>query len=77
MSIERTGSYNRALYNDTCRGLKVVFVKANRMEASDSSPLRFNAATTMTSPNGNVSVSGGRVNVSDVTALINIILGIS
>ncbi|MBQ4138996.1 MAG: hypothetical protein II592_05585, partial [Muribaculaceae bacterium] len=45
--------------NESCDGLKVVFERANRMEAKDSSPLRFNAATTLTSPNGNLTVSGG------------------
>ncbi len=57
--IERSGSYNRAILNESCDGLKVVFERANRMEAKDSSPLRFNAATTLTSPNGNLTVSGG------------------
>ena len=59
VSIERSGSYNRAILNESCAGLTVVFEGGNRMEAEDSSPLRFNAATTLTSPNGNLTVSGG------------------
>ncbi len=59
VSIERSGSYNRAILNESCAGLTVVFEGGNRMEAEDSSPLRFNAATTITSPNGYVTVSGG------------------
>ncbi|MBO7609937.1 MAG: hypothetical protein J6S96_07030 [Muribaculaceae bacterium] len=72
--IERTGSDNRAIKNDTCSGLKIVFVHANRLEAKDSSPVRLNANTTITSPNGYVSVIGENedaITVNKATLTIN------
>ena len=50
--IERTGSYNRAILNDGCDGLTVIFKSQCYLKAADSSPLRFNANTTLKSKNG-------------------------
>ena len=66
VSIERKGSDNRAIFNKSCEGLTIVFVKSNKMEAADSSPLRFNVNTTITSPSGHVSVYGGSENALTV-----------
>ena len=52
IKIERTGSYNRAILNESCDGLTVIFKSQCYLKAADSSPLRFNANTTLKSKNG-------------------------
>ena len=52
IKIERTGSYNRAILNESCDGLTVIFKSSCYLKAADSSPLRFNANTTLKSKNG-------------------------
>ena len=47
VSIHRTGSYNRALYNMECTGLKIIFETPCDLEATDSSPVRLNKNTTI------------------------------
>ena len=47
VSIHRTGSYNRALYNTECTGLKIIFETPCDLEATDSSPVRLNKNTTI------------------------------
>ena len=45
--ISRTGSYNRAIYNTACTGLKIIIETACKFEAEDSSPVRLNKNTTI------------------------------
>ena len=59
VKIKRTGSYNRAILNESCTNLIIVFEGHNWLEASDSSPVRLNANTTIKSPNGYVFIYGG------------------
>lgn len=47
--IRRTGSNNRAIYNKSCDGLKIVLEGVNSFSASDASPLRFVKNTTIIS----------------------------
>ena len=47
--IERTGSNNRAILNESCDGLTIHFVGRSLLKAADSSPVRLNANTTITS----------------------------
>ena len=49
IKIERTGSYNRAILNESCDGLTVIFKSACSLDAEDSSPVRLNANTTLKS----------------------------
>ena len=49
VKIERKGSGNRAILNDGVAGLKVVLRGQNYLKAENSSPVRFNANTTLTS----------------------------
>ena len=49
IKIVRTGSYNRAILNESCDGLTVIFKSACSLEAEDSSPVRLNANTTLKS----------------------------
>lgn len=48
VSISRTGSYNRAILNESCEGLTIVFDGTCRLSARDASPVRLNASTTIT-----------------------------
>lgn len=60
VTIERTGSYNRALLNEGCNGLTVKFVGTNKLIAEDAAPLRFEINTTITcEAGGRVIVKGG------------------
>ena len=60
--IERTGSDNRCIFNDTCSNLKVVFQNYNSyLSSTTCAPLRINANTTFTCE-GTISVS---INGSD------------
>ena len=52
IQIERSGSGNRAILNESCDGLTINFEIANRLEAVDASPVRLNANTTITSTEG-------------------------
>ena len=47
VKIDRTGSNNRAILNESCDGLTIVFEDACWLKAADASPLRFNANTTI------------------------------
>ncbi|MBP5257524.1 MAG: hypothetical protein J6Z41_02125 [Prevotella sp.] len=47
VKIERDGNYNRCILNESCDGLTVVFDGRCYFKAEDSSPLRFNANTTL------------------------------
>ena len=49
VKIERTGSGNRAILNESCSGLTIVFIGSNMLKAEDASPVRLNANTTITS----------------------------
>jgi hypothetical protein len=46
--IERSGSGNRAILNESCDGLTIRFVSPCAMNSPNASPLRFNANTTIT-----------------------------
>ena len=46
--IERSGSGNRAILNESCNGLTIRFVSPCAMNSPNASPLRFNANTTIT-----------------------------
>ena len=59
VKIKRTGSYNRAIYNESCTNLIIVFEDYNYLEAINSSPVRLDANTTIKSPNGHVTIMGG------------------
>ncbi len=59
VKITRTGSYNRAIYNESCTNLIIVFEDYNYLEAINSSPVRLDANTTIKSPNGHVTIMGG------------------
>ena len=50
--IKRTGSDNRAILNESCNGLTIVFEEKNELWAINSSPVRLNANTTITSSSG-------------------------
>ena len=50
--IRRTGSNNRAILNESCDGLTIVFEESNNLSAKDASPVRLNANTTITSASG-------------------------
>ena len=50
--IWRTGSNNRAILNESCDGLTIVFEERNALWAKDASPVRLNANTTITSASG-------------------------
>lgn len=47
VKIERTGSGNRAILNESCDGLTVVLKGVNWLQAEDASPVRLNANTTI------------------------------
>ena len=47
--IERTGSYNRAILNESCDGLLIVIKSHCILYADDSSPVRLNKNTTIRS----------------------------
>ena len=47
VKIKRTGSYNRAILNESCTNLIIAFEGQNLLEAFDSSPVRLNANTTI------------------------------
>ena len=46
--IERSGSGNRAILNESCNGLTIRFISPCAMNSPNASPLRFNANTTIT-----------------------------
>ena len=48
ISIVRSGSGNRAILNESCDGLTVHLTSYCELKATNSSPLRFNANTTLT-----------------------------
>lgn len=50
--IKRKGSDNRAILNESCNGLTIVFEEKNELWAINSSPVRLNANTTITSSSG-------------------------
>ena len=52
ISIERKGSGNRAILNESCDGLTIVFEGAFNLSSQDASPIRLNANTTITCTKG-------------------------
>lgn len=59
ISIVRSGSGNRAILNESCDGLTIRFVNPCQLSATNASPLRLNANTTITSiPMDITNVSG-------------------
>ena len=59
ISIVRSGSGNRAILNESCDGLTIRFVNPCQLTATNASPLRLNANTTITSiPMDVTNVSG-------------------
>ena len=70
--IHRSGSDNRAIYNKGIVGLTIVCVGDNNLAAEDSSPVRVDKPTTITSPNGFCYIKGydeDAVSVYDGTTL--------
>ena len=53
VKIDRTGKDNRAILNDGISDLTVILKGRNYLKAADSSPLRFNAKTTLKSEMAN------------------------
>ena len=49
ISISRSGSYNRAILNESCDGLTIVIKHCCTLYAADSSPVRLNKNTTIKS----------------------------
>ena len=49
VKIERTGSGNRAILNESCGGLTIVLKGSNWLQANDASPVRLEATTTIVS----------------------------
>lgn len=47
VQIQRTGSGNRAILNESCDGLTIVFENMNFITGEDASPIRLNANTTI------------------------------
>jgi len=72
--IERTGSGNRAVLNEDVDGLKIVFIGKNLLKAEDSSPVRLNNNTTITTQDSNqTEIIGGSedaITVGDGKTLI-------
>ena len=52
IQIERSGSGNRAILNESCDGLTIVFELTNYLFAKDASPIRINANTTIKCADG-------------------------
>ncbi len=52
IQIERTGSGNRAILNESCDGLTIVFEDTNYLSARAASPIRLNANTTIKCASG-------------------------
>lgn len=50
--IERKGSGNRAILNESCDGLTIVFEGSFNLSSQDASPIRLNANTTITCTKG-------------------------
>lgn len=73
VSIERKGSGNRAILNEDIDGLTVVLKGSNYFSAENSSPLRFNANTTLKCADGNSTIKGkyeGAITVGNSASLI-------
>ncbi len=49
VKINRTGSGNRAILNESCGGLTIVLKGSNWLQANDASPVRLEATTTIVS----------------------------
>ena len=52
IQIERTGNGNRAILNESCDGLTIVFEDTNYLSARAASPIRLNANTTIKCASG-------------------------
>ena len=74
VSISRTGSGNRAILNEDVDGLKIVLIGQNFLKAEDSSPVRLNNNTTITTQDSNTTtIRGGSedaITVGDGKTLI-------
>lgn len=60
VTISRTGSNNRAIYNESNAGLIVKLVGTNNLSATDAAPVRFERNTTVIVPSGSTTtITGG------------------
>ena len=60
VTISRTGSDNRAIYNESNSGLTVRLVGNNNLSATDAAPVRIEKTTTITvASNGTTHITGG------------------
>lgn len=59
VKIARSGSYNRAIYNQSCSGLTICFEGDNELSAQNAAPMRFDVASNITCANGgHASITG-------------------
>ena len=59
VTIERTGSDNRAIYNESNSGLIVKLVGTNMLKATDAAPVRIEKSTTIIVSSGTTHIYGG------------------
>lgn len=59
VKISRTGSDNRAIYNESCNNLTIVFKGTNDLAAKDAAPLRFQVDTNITCEDGGTATITG------------------
>ena len=59
VTIERTGSDNRAIYNESKIGLRVKLVGTNKLGAADAAPVRFEQDTYFIVSSGTTTIAGG------------------
>ncbi len=59
VTISRTGSDNRAIYNESNSGLKVELVGTNNLSATQSAPVRIEKNTTIRVSSGTTTITGG------------------
>ena len=59
VTISRTGSDNRAIYNESNSGLTVKLVGTNNLSATQSAPVRIEKNTTITVSSGTTTITGG------------------
>lgn len=73
VDISRTGTGNRAILNEDIDGLTVILKGWNKFYAKNSSPLRFNANTTLKCADGKSTIEGkyeGAITVGNSASLI-------
>ena len=59
VTIDRSGSDNRAIYNESNNGLTVKLVGTNYLRATDAAPVRVQKPTTIVVSSGTTSIIGG------------------